>query len=150
MDAMEDLLKGKGFVRCHQSYIVQKQYVNEFSRSGMIIQDVQIPISRRYYDSLKKCSNSRSKGDEKVADVYLTQSLCMNQNRQGGIIGLKGTLIGRRIEIRNNVEVVLGRDPGQVDVVIHGSKVSRMHCGIRFNYYGNDYTICDYSKMVHS
>ena len=54
MDAMEDLLKGKGFVRCHQSYIVQKQYVNEFSRSGMIIQDVQIPISRRYYDSLKK------------------------------------------------------------------------------------------------
>lgn len=54
MDAMEDLLKGKGFVRCHQSYIVQKQYVNGFSRSGMIIQDVQIPISRRYYDSLKK------------------------------------------------------------------------------------------------
>lgn len=81
-----------------------------------------------------------------MADVYLTQSLCMNQNRQGGIIGLKGTLIGRRIEIQNNVEVVLGRDPDQVDVVIHGSKVSRMHCGIRFNYHGNDYTVCDYSS----
>ena len=54
MDAMEDLLKEKGFIRCHQSYIVQKQYVSEFSRNGMIVQDVQIPISRRYYDSLKK------------------------------------------------------------------------------------------------
>lgn len=54
MDAMEDLLKEKGFIRCHQSYIVQKQYVSEFSRNGMIVQDVQIPVSRRYYDSLKK------------------------------------------------------------------------------------------------
>ena len=80
-----------------------------------------------------------------MADVYVTSSLCMNQVRQGGIIGLKGNLIGRRIEIRNNVEVILGRDAEQADVVIHGSKVSRMHCGIRFNYHGNDYTVCDYS-----
>lgn len=81
-----------------------------------------------------------------MADAYLTQSLWMNQVRQGGIIGLKGSLIGRRIEIKNHVEVVLGRDPDQVDVVIHGSKVSRMHCGIRFNYHENDYTVCDYSS----
>lgn len=81
-----------------------------------------------------------------MADVYLTRSLCMNQERQGGIIGLKGNLIGRRIEIQNNVEVILGRDSAQADIVLYGSKVSRIHCGIRFNYHGNDYTVCDYSS----
>ena len=51
---MEELLKEKGFMRCHQSYIVQKQYVSEFSRNGIVIQDKPIPVSRRYYDGLKK------------------------------------------------------------------------------------------------
>ncbi len=54
MNTMEDLLKEKGFVRCHQSYIVQKQYVDEFDRNGLIVQEERIPISRKYYDHLKK------------------------------------------------------------------------------------------------
>lgn len=85
------------------------------------------------------------RGDDKLSDVYLTKSLCMNQTRQGGIIGIKGSLIGRRIEIRSNAEVILGRDGSESDIVIQGSKVSRMHCSIRFNYHGNDYTVCDFS-----
>lgn len=85
------------------------------------------------------------KGDGSLEGVFLTRSLCMNQERQGGIIGLQGSLIGRKIDIRNNVEILLGRDAEQCDVVIQGSKVSRLHCGIRFNYYSNDYTVCDYS-----
>lgn len=84
-------------------------------------------------------------GDDKVEGVYLTKSLCMNQIRQGGIIGIKGSLIGRRIELQNNAEIVIGRDAEQVDLVINGSKVSRIHCSIRFNFHRNDYTICDYS-----
>lgn len=81
-----------------------------------------------------------------MSSVYITKSLCMNQTRQGGIIGIKGNLIGRRFELRNNAEVILGRDGEQCDIVIHGSKVSRIHCTIRFNFHSNDYTVCDCSQ----
>lgn len=86
-----------------------------------------------------------ARGDDELEGVFLTKSLCMNQTRQGGIIGIKGSLIGRRIELRSNAEVILGRDAEQADIVVQGSKISRMHCSIRFNYHGNDYTVCDFS-----
>lgn len=54
MESMEELLHDKGFIRCHQSYMVQKRYVTAFGRSGIQIQDIQIPVSRRYYDELKQ------------------------------------------------------------------------------------------------
>lgn len=80
-----------------------------------------------------------------MAGVYLTKSLSMNQTRQGGIIGIKGSLIGRRFDFQNNAEIMLGRDATQVDIVVKGRKVSHSHCSIRFNVHRNDYTVCDCS-----
>lgn len=80
-----------------------------------------------------------------MSHSYITRSLTMNQDRKGGIIGLKGSLIGRRFDVRNNVDILFGRDSSQVDVVVRGEKVSRVHLSIRFNYYRNDYTVIDCS-----
>lgn len=54
MDTLDTLLRSKGFIRCHQSYLVQMHYVDEFGRSGILIQNMRIPVSRRYYDEVKK------------------------------------------------------------------------------------------------
>lgn len=53
METMEQILETKGFLRCHQSYMVQKRYVSSFGRSGIVLNGVSIPVSRKYYDSLK-------------------------------------------------------------------------------------------------
>jgi len=53
LTVMEELLKDKGFVRCHQSYLVQLRYVTGISRTGIYMDDLVIPISRKYYESLK-------------------------------------------------------------------------------------------------
>lgn len=58
MESMEALLRDKGFVRCHQSYMVQKRYVTAFGRSGIQLQNAQVPVSRRYYDELKQIFSS--------------------------------------------------------------------------------------------
>lgn len=58
METMEELLCDKGFVRCHQSYMVQKRYVKAFGRSGIELPDAHVPVSRRYYDELKQLFNS--------------------------------------------------------------------------------------------
>lgn len=54
LDTLDTLLQSKGFIRCHQSYLVQKRYVDEFGRSGILIQNMRIPVSRRYYDEVKQ------------------------------------------------------------------------------------------------
>lgn len=53
MEVMEQLLDGKGFLRCHQSYMVQKRLVTSFGRNGITIEFMQVPVSRKYYDALK-------------------------------------------------------------------------------------------------
>lgn len=53
MEVIEQLLDGKGFLRCHQSYMVQKRLVTSFGRNGIEIESTQVPVSRKYYDSLK-------------------------------------------------------------------------------------------------
>lgn len=53
METMEQMLEDKGFLRCHQSYMVQKRYITSFSRNGIVLDEVSIPVSRKYYDILK-------------------------------------------------------------------------------------------------
>lgn len=53
METMEQMLKEKGFLRCHQSYMVQKRYVTGFSRNDIMIDGISVPVSRKYYDVLK-------------------------------------------------------------------------------------------------
>lgn len=62
LKTLDTLLQSKGFIRCHQSYLVQKRYVDGFRRGGIIIQNTRIPVSRRYYDELKEMFGGDSYG----------------------------------------------------------------------------------------
>jgi pSer/pThr/pTyr-binding forkhead associated (FHA) protein len=51
----------------------------------------------------------------------------------GAIIGVRGYLQGRIIELRDNVPCTIGRDPQMCDLVIMNENVSRVHCRIYFD-----------------
>ena len=55
MSEVQHMLEGWGFVRCHNSYIVNLRYVTDFCRSGFTLQNgAIIPISRSYYPRVKE------------------------------------------------------------------------------------------------
>lgn len=52
MDEVEKTLQEDDFIRCHQSYLVNVRYIRSHSRTEMDVGGVNIPISRRYTDSV--------------------------------------------------------------------------------------------------
>lgn len=53
MDELEEIVKGKQFVRCHQSYMVNRKYVSGITRNALIAEEASIPISRKYQKEIK-------------------------------------------------------------------------------------------------
>ena len=49
-----ELRVSEKFVRCHQSYLVNKNYVNAIRRNVIELEGTEIPISRKYWEMLKK------------------------------------------------------------------------------------------------
>ena len=54
MDELEQMLTDYDFVRCHQSYLVNKRYVKSATRTELELADEVIPVSRRYADAVKE------------------------------------------------------------------------------------------------
>ena len=54
MNELEEMLKQYGFVRCHQSYLVNKKYITGSSRTEIKVGESVLPISRRYQEEIKK------------------------------------------------------------------------------------------------
>ena len=46
---IEAMLSQEDFIRCHQSYVVNKKHVLRYNKQGMLIfpLDVQVPVSNR-------------------------------------------------------------------------------------------------------
>lgn len=53
MDELEELLESRGFVRCHQSFLVNEVYVTLWNREFLSLSDKVIPVSRKYCERLK-------------------------------------------------------------------------------------------------
>ena len=54
LDKLYDILKGSGFSRCHNSFIVNMEYIKELYRDKYILtDDTEIPISRSYSDETR-------------------------------------------------------------------------------------------------
>lgn len=64
------------------------------------------------------------------------------------IAGLSGMYAGQSFPMAPNEELLIGRDSGMANVIItqNSDKVSRKHCGIRFDPALNCYTVTDYSS----
>ena len=63
----------------------------------------------------------------------------------GFIRGLSGEYAGTQLTMHDNDTITIGRDPGQCNLVVAGSRVSRRHCSIRFHADTNLYTLTDFS-----
>ncbi|MCR5624189.1 MAG: LytTR family DNA-binding domain-containing protein [Lachnospiraceae bacterium] len=50
MGDLETMLTDFGFIRCHQSYLVNMKYITSFTKSELVVNGIPIPISRRYQD----------------------------------------------------------------------------------------------------
>ncbi len=51
---VEAMLENQDFVRCHQSYLVNRRYIKSFSRTEINVGGERVPISRKYADSAWK------------------------------------------------------------------------------------------------
>ena len=139
MDEVEELIDGKGFMRCHQSYMVNRNMIDSVGRTEIIAQGFSIPMSRKYYENIEE-------NTEKLVNMWVTHSLAMNQEKSGAIVFVKGKLIGAIIRIRSGRDISLGRDGRVSDIVINDTKISRKHCSVTYNSETGYYTICDFSK----
>lgn len=59
MDELEELLQERGFLRCHQSYLVNTRYVRSIRRNEIELEDVKIPVSRKYWEILREKQKGR-------------------------------------------------------------------------------------------
>lgn len=139
LDDIENMVKGRGFVRCHQSYLVNRNMIDSIGRTEIVAQGISIPMSRKYYENM----NVRT---EDSAYVQIHRSLAMNQLRGGAIVFVKGILLGAIMRIQCDTIITIGRDGKHSDIVLNDRIISRLHCGIRYNSESDDYTVFDYSQ----
>lgn len=52
---LEETLRGQNFIRCHQSYLVNRRYITGHTRNAILLGDRKIPISRKYIEKVKEC-----------------------------------------------------------------------------------------------
>lgn len=66
----------------------------------------------------------------------------------GSLTGMSGMYAGQEIPIVANDEVIIGRDAAVSNIIIdqNAEKVSRKHCGIRFDAVRGAYSVTDYSS----
>lgn len=84
---------------------------------------------------------------EDRSDMFITRSLAMNSfDSQGAIVGIKGNILGGIYRIRDNKEIILGRDPYESDIILYGNYASRKQCSITYIPELRCYRFIDYSS----
>jgi hypothetical protein len=71
-----------------------------------------------------------------------------NRSASCGLTGLSGMYAGQDMPIAPSDDLIIGRDASLANVIIdqNADKVSRKHCGVRFDSARNCYTVIDYSS----
>lgn len=64
----------------------------------------------------------------------------------GQITGVSGQYSGQSVQMSAGEEIILGRDPKYCMLVLEYPKISRRHCGIRYDMVSGKYQIIDYSS----
>lgn len=139
MSELEAIVSEHAFLRCHQSYMVNRSMIDSIGRTEIVAQGITIPLSRKYHKGME---------DEMGENMSLrvTQSLVLNQEQSGAIVFTKGKLVGAIIRIKSNREIILGRSGNMADIVINDSKISRRHCSVLYDDKVKEYRIVDFSQ----
>ncbi len=102
-----------------------------------------LDLSEQWDDFMKTNQAMDSFGNQAAAEeAFLTGYV-----KPGGVLyGIHGEYQGCRLEIQQGEEIVLGRDPQYCGLVFSNRKVSRRHCGIRYDGDTGNYQVIDYSS----
>lgn len=80
------------------------------------------------------------------ADAIPVPQTVSGSTLKGMILGTDGTFKGASLQLSPGESIVLGRDPGQCNLVLNSPKVSRKHCTIFMDVSGMFISIVCYSK----
>lgn len=53
LNELEQTLSESDFIRCHQSYLVNRRYVQGYSRTEIRVDGITLPISRKYVENVR-------------------------------------------------------------------------------------------------
>ena len=154
MYVLEDLLESEGFVRCHQSFMVAKQYVTDIDSRGIWLEQECIPVGRTYKDQVAK-EFIEVADDEYVRSADSLEGIIVKRGasddgkkteKQGVLIGVRGIHKGVKFHFRPEERILVGRSEKAADIVINQPLASRIHCVIVFHESDNSYEVVDFSK----
>ncbi len=99
-------------------------------------------------ESMHRASAAKAaaRPDEHVTAADVPHSRPEKSAPCGKMIGLTGAYAGMSIPLKQGEDVLIGRDPKQVTLVVNGEKISRVHCVVRYNGDGLGYSITDCSS----
>ena len=140
MENVAELLKERGFIRCHQSYLVNKSYVSGIRYDKLKIGDKEVRISRKYKDNVK--SNFSGEDNSSSGKIYIAGK---DNNNRGCILCISGPYTGKRFELVPEQKITIGRDGNVCEIVINIPKVSRQHLNIIYHKATDCYEVTDMS-----
>lgn len=136
-------LKDDGFVRCHQSYLFALNKVTNYSNIHVYINDIRLPISKRYQPELKELFAHSApvsiQGQSFLSSPDHIQEEC------GALICVRGAYLGSIIRIRPEQKITIGRDEEVADMIVNLPLVSRNHCILIYHCDIMKYEIVDFS-----
>lgn len=141
LNELEESLKPYGFLRCHQSYLVSRRHVVDFSLASLRIANNNIPISRRYQPVLQEVLATK----EEISEPQIS-TISEKQKNYGAIVCTQGAYLGSIIHICPEQKILIGRDLNMVDIQVNLPLTSRLHCEIVYHADRQEYDVTDYSS----
>lgn len=170
MNELEENLKKFDYIRCHQSYLVNGNKVENVDRENLYVGTETFPVSRKYSESVQKqweiikknrynnldimtmeSGSDRDLEDEeticdRAATMFTAKNCVTGSKKYGLLVGIRGPRQNVSYRIYNDEEILIGRDSKQCQITINNGEISRKHCGIKFNVVKQCYSVYDYSK----
>lgn len=146
MGMVYSVVEEEGFIRCHQSYIVNSAYIHSYNQNTIVMQNgCNITISRAFQRIVREKLDALGSVRRNDLSIQITRSLVMNQERAGSIVFLKGEYLGTMLKMESGEVINVGRNPSACNVVYETTDISRRHCSVRYG--GNGlYYVKDSSK----
>lgn len=152
---IEERLFDYGFIRCHQSFLVNGHYIEMVTGKEIRTTYDSFPIGRKYAENIKKQWEElrkrlfgtvvRSEFSEIIEDNYDTydettiKEATMNYmskehalSKYGMLIGTGGSISNMVFRLYDGEKTILGRDRSKVQIVLNEKHVSREHCVVSY------------------
>ena len=129
MDNIEELLRKNGFIRCHQSYLVNSEKITVIRSDKLIVSGKEIRISRKYKDRVKQQISGREEKNNE-SKVYVSS---VESHHAGSILCINGPYTGKQFILVPEQEIFIGRDGESCDIVINLPKISRKHMSVIYH-----------------